>query len=100
LESAYETALVYDLAELGFSIRRQVRMPLIYKEAELDVAYRIDIIVNDLVVIEVKSIDRLDDVHFAQVLTYLRLSSKKLGLLINFNVKILKTGIHRVVNNL
>ena len=100
LESAYENALVYDLIELGFSVKQQVPMPFVYKDVKLEVGYRIDIIVENKVLIEIKSVENLSPVHFAQTLTYLKLSGLKLGLLINFNTKILKEGIHRIVNNL
>jgi GxxExxY protein len=100
LESVYENALAHDLTESGLSVRKQVAMPFIYKELRMDVGYRIDLIVEEKVIIEIKSVEELDPVHFAQVLTYLKLSGLKLGLLINFNTKILKDGIHRIVNNL
>jgi len=100
LESAYENALAFDLKESGLNVEQQVAMPFIYKEVKQDVGYRIDMIVNELVIVEIKSVETLLPVHFAQLLTYLRLSNKKLGLLINFNTKILKNEIHRVVNNL
>jgi GxxExxY protein len=100
LESAYENALAFDLRELGLEVKQQVPMPFIYKEIKQDVGYRIDLIVNDKVLIEIKSIETLDPVHYAQTLTYLKLSGTKLGLLINFNTKILKEGVHRIVNNL
>ena len=100
LESAYENALVYDLIELGFSVKQQVPMPFVYKDVKLEVGYRIDIIVENKVLIEIKSVENLSPVHFAQTLTYLKLSGLKLGFLINFNTKILKEGIHRIVNNL
>lgn len=100
LESVYESALAYDLRELGFKVKTQVPMPLIYKEVKQDIGYRIDVLINDKVIIEIKSIENLAPVHFAQTLTYLKLSDKKLALLINFNTKILKDGIHRIVNNL
>ena len=100
LESAYENALAYDLEEFGFSVKQQVPMPFIYKDVKQDVGYRLDLLINDKVIIEVKSVENLLPVHFAQLLTYLKLSNKKLGLLINFNSKILKNNIHRVVNNL
>ncbi|MBT1698691.1 GxxExxY protein [Fulvivirgaceae bacterium PWU4] len=99
LESAYESALAYDLIEGGLSIQRQVPMPFIYKELKMDIGYRVDIIVNDKLIIEIKSVEMLEPVHHAQVLTYLKLSGMKLGLLINFNTKMLKSGIHRIVNN-
>ena len=100
LESAYENALAFDLVELGLSAQQQVPMPFIYKNVNLDVGYRIDIIVENKVIIEIKSVETLAPVHFAQTLTYLKLSGLKLGLLINFNTKILKEGIHRIVNKL
>jgi len=100
LESAYENALAYDLKELGFNVRQQVPMPFIYKEVKLEVGYRIDLLVNSKVIIEVKAVEAIAPVHFAQLLTYLKLSGIKLGLLINFNSKTLKDNIHRVVNNL
>jgi len=100
LESAYENALAFDLRELGFDVKQQVPMPFIYKEIQQEVGYRIDLMVNGKVIIEVKSIESLAPVHFAQTLTYLRLSGLKLALLINFNAKILKSNIHRIVNRL
>jgi GxxExxY protein len=100
LESAYEAALVYDLRALGMEVKSQVPMPLIYKEVKLDVGYRIDLLIENKVIIELKSVENLVPVHFAQTLTYLKLSEKKLALLINFNTKLLKDGIHRIVNNL
>jgi|SRR5699024_1923037 len=100
LESVYEKALAYDLREAGLEVKTQVSMPLIYKEIKQDVGYRLDLLVENKVIIELKSVENLAPVHYAQTLTYLKLSDKKLGLLINFNTKILKEGIHRVVNNL
>ncbi len=100
LESAYENALAYDLKLMGFDVQQQVPMPFVYKEVKLEVGYRIDLLVNNKVIIEVKSVESLAPVHYAQLLTYLRLSGIKLGLLINFNAKTLKNNIHRLVNNL
>ncbi|WKZ59834.1 MAG: GxxExxY protein [Cyclobacteriaceae bacterium] len=100
LESAYENALAFDLKEHGFDIKQQVPMPFVYKEVKMEVGYRIDLVVDNKVLIEIKSLEALAPVHFAQTLTYLKLSGLKLGLLINFNTKILKDGIHRLVNNL
>lgn len=100
LESAYENALAYDLREMGFNVRQQAPMPFIYKEVRQEVGYRIDLLVNDKVIIEVQAVEALAPVHFAQLLTYLKLSGIKLGLLINFNSKALKGSIHRVVNRL
>ena len=100
LESAYEAALAYDLRELGLYVRQQVPMPFIYKEIKQEIGYRIDLLVENKVIIEIKSVDNLAPVHFMQALTYLKLSELKLALIINFNTKILKNGIHRIVNNL
>ena len=100
LESVYENALAYDLRELGFDVKQQVPMPFIYKEIRQDVGYRIDILVDNKMIVEVKAIEALAPVHFAQTLTYLKLSNIKLALLINFNTKYLKEGIHRIVNSL
>lgn len=100
LESAYEAALVYELELNGMRVRRQVAMPMIYKEVRQDVGYRIDILVENKVIIEIKSLEKLAPVHFAQTLTYLKLADKKLALLINFNNRLLKNGIHRIVNDL
>jgi len=100
LESAYENALAYDLKEIGFDVRQQVPMPFIYKEVKQEVGYRIDLLINNKVIVEVKAVESIAPVHYAQLLTYLKLSGIKLGLLINFNSKTLKDNIHRVVNNL
>ena len=100
LESAYENALAFDLREMGLEVNQQVPMPFVYKNVKQDIGYRIDLVVNSKVIIEVKSIENLAPVHYSQTLTYLRLSGMKLGLLINFNSKMLKDNIHRIVNNL
>ena len=100
LESAYETALAYELRKLDLYVEEQVTLPFVYEEVRLEAGYRIDIMVNKLVIVEIKSVENLMPVHHAQLLTYLRLTNIKLGLLINFNAVILKNGIHRVVNNL
>ena len=100
LESAYENALAYDLKEIGLEIKQQVSMPFVYKEIKLDIGYRLDLLIENKVILEIKSVESLAPVHYAQLLTYLKLSNLKLGLLINFNTKLLKDGIHRVVNNL
>jgi len=97
LESAYEAALKKEMELRGLQVRQQVGLPVIYKGEKVDLGYRIDLLVEDQVVIEVKSVDALHDVHLAQVLTYLRLSKRRLGLLINFNVAKLKDGIRRVI---
>lgn len=100
LESAYENALAFDLQEEGLEVKQQVPLPFYYKEIKMEVGYRVDILVENKLILEVKSIENLAAVHFAQLLTYLKLSDKRLGLLINFNTKILKDGIHRVVNKI
>jgi len=100
LESVYEEALSHDLRESGLLVKQQVPLPLIYKDVKLAVGYRLDILIENKLIIEVKSIESLAPVHCAQLLTYLRLSELKLGLLINFNSAILKNSIHRIVNNL
>ena len=86
LESTYETCLYYELIKAGLNVKQQVAMPLIYKEIHMEIGYRLDLLVENKVVIEVKSIEVLNEVHIAQVLTYLKLSNAKVGLLINFNV--------------
>jgi GxxExxY protein len=100
LESVYENALAYDLIELGLFVQQQIAMPFIYKEIKQDIGYRLDLIVERKVIIEIKAIENLAPVHYAQTLTYLKLSGLKLGLLINFNTKLLRDGIHRIVNGL
>lgn len=97
LESAYEECLCYELRNARLKIERQKTLPLKYKEIKLDAGYRIDIMVEDSIIIELKAIEELTDAHLAQVLTYLKLSNCKLGLLANFNVKYLKNGIKRVI---
>jgi GxxExxY protein len=100
LESVYENTLAYELRELGLNVEQQVAMPLIHKEVKMDCGYRLDLIVERTIIIEIKSVETLAPVHFAQTLTYLKLSGIKLGLIINFNTAVLKDGIHRIVNNL
>ena len=100
LESSYEAALAYELNEMGLQVRTQVGLPLVYKTIHLDIGYRVDLLVNEKVIVEIKSVEALNDVHRKQLLTYLKLSGKKLGLLINFNVSNLKSSIERIVNKL
>lgn len=97
LESVYEHCLFHELTKSGLVVYQQKPVPLVYKEVKLETGYRIDLYVEDKIVIEVKSIDALANIHLAQVLTYLRLSESKLGLLVNFNVLHLKDGIKRVI---
>ncbi|HWS60031.1 MAG TPA: GxxExxY protein [Flavobacterium sp.] len=98
LESAYEECMFYELKKSNLRVEKQKALPLVYEEVKLDVGYRIDILIEDKFIVEIKSVEALNDVHLAQLLTYLRLSDCKLGLLINFNVKLLKDGVRRVVN--
>jgi GxxExxY protein len=99
LETSYDSCLAFELADRGFQVERQKPLPLTYRGRHLDIGYRLDILVNGLVVVEVKAIERLQPVHSAQLLSYLRLSGCKVGLLINFNAKWLtQDGIKRVVN--
>ena len=98
LESAYENALAFDLRQKGFDVQQQVPMPFIYKDVKLNVGYKLDLLVENKIILEIKSVETLAPVHYAQLLTYLKLSEKKLGLLINFNAKYLKNDIHRVIN--
>ena len=100
LESAYEECLFYEIFQTGLRVEKQKPLPLIYKEIKLEVGYRIDLIVEYKVLVEIKSVEALNDIHTAQVLTYLKLSGCKLGLLMNFNVLRVKDGIKRLVNNL
>jgi GxxExxY protein len=97
LESAYEECLHYELDKAGLKVIKQKPMPLIYEEKRLDLGYRIDLLVESKVIIEIKSVDALNPVHFAQLLTYMKLSECRIGFLINFNVQSLKDGIKRVI---
>ncbi len=97
LESAYQAALAYELAERGFQVEQQKPLPMAYKDVKLDAGYRFDFMVNRKVIVELKSIDELAPIHAAQLLSYLRLSNCKVGLLINFNVNLLKHGIKRLI---
>lgn len=98
LESAYQECLYFELKKAGFVVEKEKPLPLIYQEVKLDCGYRLDLLVEGQIIIEVKSVDKLADIHLAQVLTYLKLSGNRFGLLINFNVVRLKDGIKRVVN--
>jgi GxxExxY protein len=97
LESAYTECLFYELEHLGLKVEKQKPLPLIYKEIKLEAGYRIDVLVEGSIVVEIKSIEALADIHLAQILTYLKLSKCRLGLLVNFNVEHLKDGIRRVI---
>ena len=100
LESAYEECLFYELREGGLKVERQKALPLIYKEVRLDAGYRIDLLVENKVIIEMKAVEAINDIHIAQVLTYLKISGCKLGLIMNFNVLRLSEGIKRLANRL
>jgi len=97
LESAYEECLYYELQKAGLKVEKQKAIPVVYKEIKLDCGYRADLIVEDKIVIELKTVDEFNPVHEAQILTYLKFAEKKLGLLINFNVLRLKDGIKRYI---
>jgi len=97
LESTYKACLAYELRKLGFTVQVELKLPIVYEEVKLEVGYRLDILVNDLVIIELKSVEAITAVHMAQAISYLKLSKKKLCLIMNFNVVHLKDGIKRVV---
>jgi len=100
LESAYEECLCHELSLRGFSFERQELLPITYKGKELDCGYRLDIVVEKVIIVELKSCERIEPIHKAQLLTYLRLSGLHLGLLLNFNTLMMRDGIFRVVNEL
>jgi GxxExxY protein len=97
LESAYEECLLYEIEETGLMVLNQWPLPLVYKKRKLEIGYRVDLLVENQIIVEIKAAQSLEDVHLAQMLTYLKLSGCKLGLLVNFNVKHLKDGIKRVI---
>jgi GxxExxY protein len=99
LESAYEACLFYELHKSGLKVEKQVTLPINYDGVIIDAGYRIDLFVENEIIVELKAVDKLHPIHKAQLLSYLKLSNKKLGLLINFNVKLLTDGLERVVNN-
>jgi len=99
LESAYEECLCYELAKGAIRFQRQVGLPVRYKGVTLDCGYRMDLLLDDLVVVEIKAVESLCPIHEAQLLTYLKLAEKPVGLLINFNVSVLKQGLKRIVNH-
>ena len=98
LESTYEACLQYELVKRGLSVASQVGLPVVYEEVKIQVGYRLDLVVNDSVIVELKAVEAIHPNDRAQLLSYLRLSNKKVGLLLNFNVRRLKDGIYRVVN--
>ena len=97
LESTYEACLAYELVQRGLKVERQKPLPVVYKGLKLDVGYRVDLLVEDRVIVELKAVDRLEPIHEAQLLSYLRLSGCKVGLLINFNVRVLRDGLKRLI---
>jgi len=100
LESTYEICMAFELKQLGLEVRQQQALPVVYKDVKLDAGYRIDLLIENKVIIEIKSVESLADIHTAQLLTYLKLKDLKLGLLINFNSVKVIDGLKRVVNNL
>ncbi|HRF26349.1 MAG TPA: GxxExxY protein [Ferruginibacter sp.] len=100
LESVYEEILAYELSEAGLRFTRQTGLPVFYKGRKLDIGFRADLIVEDKVIVEIKSVENIAPVHPKQVLTYLKITGLKLGLLVNFNEALIKTGIHRIANKL
>jgi GxxExxY protein len=100
LESSYKECLFYELVTAGLKVEKEKAVPLVYEAVKLECGYRVDLLVEGKLIIETKSVEALNDVHLAQVMTYLRLSETKLGLLLNFNVAQMKNGIRRVVNGL
>lgn len=100
LESAYEACMVFDLMQEGLKVEQQKPLPVVYRGVKLECGYRLDLRVEDEVIVEIKSIEKLLPIHKAQLMSYLKLSGCKVGLLINFNVEVLRNGIQRVVNNL
>jgi GxxExxY protein len=99
LESAYEECVCYELSQAGISFTRQTQLPVAYKNVKLDCGYRMDIVVENSVIVEVKTVERLIGIHDAQLLSYLRMSGLRVGLLMNFHVPVLKNGLKRIVNN-
>ncbi|MCB0458156.1 MAG: GxxExxY protein [Flavobacteriaceae bacterium] len=99
LESAYQQCLLFELKKLGLQVENEKALPIIYKEIKIDHGYRIDILVENKIVIEIKTVDFLNDIHEAQILTYLKLGNYPIGLLINFHTKLLKNGLRRFINS-
>ena len=98
MESAYQECLYCELPKAGLEVKKEKPMPIIYKEVKLDHGYRIDLLVENKVVVEIKTVEELNDVHLAQTLTYMKLGKYRLGLLINFHISLLKNGLRRVIN--
>lgn len=98
LESAYEECLFYELTKTNLFVEKQKGLPLIYEEIRMDIGYRTDLIIENKLIVEIKAVEALNDIHLAQILTYLKLSGCKLGLLINFNSVLFKDGVKRIIN--
>jgi GxxExxY protein len=100
LESAYQECLLYELRAMGYSVQKEVSRPIVYKDITLNQGYRIDLLVENKIVVELKTVERFTEVHSAQILTYMKLGDYPLGLLLNFNTKLLKNGIKRFINTI
>lgn len=100
MESTYEACLTFELIEQGLRVERQKELPVLYRGVLIDCGYRIDLLVEDVVIVEIKSVEKIESIHQAQLLTYLRLADKRVGLLMNFNVRVLTRGLKRMVNEL
>lgn len=98
LESAYEACMAHELRQIGFKVEQQKTLPVTYKDVKLDCGYRLDLVVEDPVIVDIKALERLAPIHDAQSLSYLRISNKRVGLIINFHVRLLKSGLKRIVN--
>ncbi|MGB0980912.1 MAG: GxxExxY protein [Winogradskyella sp.] len=99
LESAYQECLLFELKSIGLNVRKEIALPIVYKDVKLDHGYRIDLLVENKIILELKTVERFTDVHSAQILTYMKLGNYPLGLLINFHTKLLKNGIKRFINS-
>lgn len=100
LESVYEKCLIYELEKIGLDVKSQILVPIFYKNEKLDSGFRLDLLIENKLILEIKSVKELEPIHTAQLLTYLKLTNLKLGLLLNFNVQLMKNGIKRIVNHL
>ncbi|TRX62359.1 GxxExxY protein [Carboxylicivirga sp. M1479] len=99
LESAYQECLYYELKKQGYKVEKEKELPLIYDEVKMPCGYRVDLLVDNTIIVELKAVSELNNLHTAQLLSYLKMADKKIGLLLNFNVTFLKDGIKRIVNN-
>ena len=99
LESAYESCMLWELRQSGLKVESQVEVPVLYKGMRLDAGFRIDLLVSDEVIVELKAVDKLQQIHTAQVLTYLKMTNLKMALILNFNVEMMRTGVKRIIND-